>query len=246
MTKGELPPLGDLELLRQTRLAWHAVAEQVLAAARHRATGRIGLRATPGGFGTPPYERGGREEELQVVRRDLVVRRGESTTIAPLTTLADAATAVGIEPGAPDGVYTPTTDHAVDAPLQIDEPAADALGAWFNLAWVALEELGAQSGADDAPSEVQLWPEHFDAAMETGSESAKARGTYGASPGDAHHPEPYLYIELWSEVPADPYWNDTSFHGASRSYSAVRDSKDPTQSVREFFARGRELLTGPA
>ena len=38
-----------------TRLALQSLAEHVLSAARHRATGRIGLRAAPGGFATPPF-----------------------------------------------------------------------------------------------------------------------------------------------------------------------------------------------
>src|ERR687898_1263919 len=46
-----------------TRGALHAVAEHVLAAALHRSTGRIGLRATPDGFGTPRFtvDGGGRQ-----------------------------------------------------------------------------------------------------------------------------------------------------------------------------------------
>src|SRR5262245_13685954 len=39
-----------------TRIAWHTVGQQVLARGLYDATGRIGLRATPGGFGTPPFD----------------------------------------------------------------------------------------------------------------------------------------------------------------------------------------------
>jgi hypothetical protein len=42
-----------------------------------------------------------------------------------------------------------------------------------------------------APSRVQLWPEHLDAAFDCGP--AQARTTLGASPGDREVPEPYLY-----------------------------------------------------
>src|ERR1700694_3377159 len=38
-----------------TRLALHRLAEEVISPARREATGKIGLRATPGGFGTPPF-----------------------------------------------------------------------------------------------------------------------------------------------------------------------------------------------
>ena len=246
MSQGALPPLGDLSVLERTRLAWHAVAEQVVAAARYQAVGRIGLRAAGGGFGTPPFDREGEEQELTVVRRDLTIRRGAATQAVSLTTLAAAAQAVGIEPGAPADVYTPTTEHALDAPLDIDDAAADALGAWFAVTAAELEALAATAAPEDDASEVQLWPEHFDLAMETGNEASGARGTYGASPGDANHPEPYLYVELWSEVAADPFWNDAAFRGASLTYGAVRDSADAAAAVRDFFARGRELLSRSA
>lgn len=238
-----LPPLGDLDVFRDTRLALHAVAEQVLAAARYRATGRIGLRAIDGGFGTPPYDWNGREEELRVVGGELIVRRDHETTTTPLTTLAAAGAAAGIGPNPPSNVYTPTTDHSADAALAIDPAAASALGAWFGVVWVALEELRNRSGAGDEPSEVQLWPEHFDAAMETGNESRGARGTYGASPGDGPHAEPYLYVELWSDVAPDEFWNDHAFKGASKSYSEVVAEGDVDAAARGFFAQARELLS---
>ena len=36
-------------------------------------------------------------------------------------------------------------------------------------------------------------PEHFDCAIDMGDAGAGARGTYGGSPGDGHHAEPYVY-----------------------------------------------------
>ena len=38
------------------------------------------------------------------------------------------------------------------------------------------------------PSEIHLWPEHFDIAFED------QEVTYGGSPGDENHDEPYLYV----------------------------------------------------
>ena len=43
-------------------------------------------------------------------------------------------------------------------------------------------------------SSSQLWPEHFDLACEIGDADAGTRANYGASPGDAAIPEPYLYV----------------------------------------------------
>ena len=60
-----------------TRLAMHRVAEDVMKPAREAVTGRFGLRASPGGFGTPPF---GDVRELYVEGVELVVRSGSSTS----------------------------------------------------------------------------------------------------------------------------------------------------------------------
>lgn len=241
-----LPPIGDADALARTRLAWHTLAEHVLAAARYRATGRIGLRATPGGFGTPPYDIDGEPEELQVVGRDLLIQRSGATITVPLTTVGHAASAVGISPGAPADVYQPATPFYPDAPLDIDADAALALGAWFDVTWAALEELRASAPEQDGAAAVQLWPEHFDAATELGNKGRGTRGTFGASPGDEPHPMPYLYVTHWADVGDDTYWNDTSFPGASLRYEALRRSDDPMATALAFYREGRARLNGPS
>jgi len=238
-----LPPLPDLETLEQTRTSWHALAEHVLAAARHRATGRIGLRATPGAFGTSDYDDGGATTQVRVAGRDLVVRRGDRSTTTPITTIAAAAAAAGIEPGAPTDVYTPTTSIAVDAPLPIDDAAAELLASWLETTWDALETLRREAPAGLQAVDVQLWPEHFDAATELGDEERGTRGTFGTSPGDGQHPTPYLYVTHWSDVPDDPFWNDTAFAGASLTYQEVASAPDPGDAILSFFQRGVEVLT---
>jgi hypothetical protein len=237
-----LPSINDADALTRTRLAWHTLAEHVLAPARHRATGRIGLRAVPGGFGTPPYDVDGHSEELHVVGRSLLVRRAGVTTTVPLTTIADAAATVGIAPGAPNGVYPPTTPLEPDEPLDIDEDAARALGAWFDVTWGVLEELRVTAPEQDAAAPVQLWPEHFDAATELGNERRGTRGTFGASPGDESHPMPYLYVTHWADVADHTYWNDATFPGASLRYEALRRADDPAATALAFFREGRARL----
>jgi len=49
-----LPSIPDA--LVPTRDSLHQVAYFVLAPARYRRTGRMGLVPTPGGFGTPPLD----------------------------------------------------------------------------------------------------------------------------------------------------------------------------------------------
>jgi hypothetical protein len=130
--------------------------------------------------------------------------------------------------------------------LIIEPAAATALAAWFALGWTALETLRARTDAAETSSDPTLWPEHFDAALDLGAEDLGARGTFGASPGDAAHAEPYLYVTHWVEVPDDPYWNDTVFPGASLTYSTVAAASDATAAAQDFFARGRATLSAAA
>ena len=181
-------------MLVATRGALHAVAEHVLAAALHSWNGRIGLRATPGGFGTPVVDVDGVARRVRVTGADLVVEVAGDVARAPLTTLAAAAALVGVELGAPTGLYEIATPCDPDAALAVDPDAAAVLADWFALVDAALGRL--------APSEVaQLWPEHLDVAVTVDEVN------FGGSPGDDAHPAPYLYVGPWT-VPAGDLWNE--------------------------------------
>lgn len=206
MTPGELVP---------TRRSWHALADWVLAPARYAAEGRIGLRAWPGGFGTP-------DGSLRVDGATLVVD-GERHD---LTTLAAAAGAAGVEPGRHSGTYEPETTWDADAPLSIDDVAAAQLADWFALGTTALERLAVEL---PDPTPITLWPEHLDIAL------SAAEVNYGASPGDGGHDRPYLYVGPWTPRPDDPFWNEP--FGASLDAGAV----DAVDAALTFFRRGRAL-----
>ncbi|MGH9283956.1 MAG: hypothetical protein ACRD0S_13595, partial [Acidimicrobiales bacterium] len=94
----------------------------------------------------------------------------------------------------------------------------------------------AEAGPGDAPSRVQLWPEHFDLAVDLGPEGRRAN--FGGSPGDDAHPEPYLYVGPWDTERLGPhvYWNEP--FGASLSWMELRRGADPLG----FLRQGRELL----
>ena len=221
-----------------TRAAWHAVAEWVLAPARHAEFGRIGLRATPGGFGTPPFAG---ERVLRVDHDELVVTVDGVDARTRLTTLAHAAAFVGIPPGTHTGVYTPATTWSPDAPLAIDGRVAPLLADWFASAAAWLDTVWAEATAEDAPTMVQLWPEHFDMAVDLGDAKRGRRANYGASPGDELHPEPYLYVGPWDLARRGDatFWNAP--FGASLPYRAAVD--EPGAALA-FFRRGKELLHG--
>ena len=233
-----LPALPARDLLAATRDALHAVGEHVLAPARRRADGRIGLRSTAGGFGTPFF---GRDEQVRVEGSDVVVVRDGREARAPVTTVNAAARLVGIEPGPPADLYQPATTIEPDAVLAVDPDAARLLSDWYGFSCSVLEEVRVVAGATG--TRTQLWPEHFDLSIDVGDEAAGTRGTFGASPGDAAHPEPYLYVTHWAEhVPADPFWNDAAFPGASLAYGTLLEVDGQRTTALDFFRTGLAAL----
>lgn len=214
--------------LVHTRDALHAVAEHVVSPARVKATGNeIALRAAPRGFGTPRFPDGGR---VTVSQAELYVEDGDGALRhAPLTSLRAAARLAGLD----------ATDLS-DDPLGIDPVAADFLGVFFAFASAALERLHAD-GHD--PSPIHLWPEHFDIAFDAGDEAAGTRATYGASPGDEHHAEPYLYVGPWQAPEASPLWNATGFSGAELHWASLVAEADPQGAAIAFWSAARDALS---
>jgi hypothetical protein len=221
-----------------TRLALHRLAERVISPARARAGGKIGLRFTRGGFGTPFFAD---DVQLRVVRDELIVQTGAGERSARITTLAEMALHVGAEllPG----------EVSESEPLEVAPLASAFIGDWFGFAASVLEELRAGVPDELEPSRVQLWPEHFDLAVEIGVESRAKRAGYGASPGDELHPEPYLYVTPWSEVSPSELWQAQAFRGAELPYAElVQASGSAGQIQREtalrFFVERLAALSG--
>lgn len=226
-----LSPLPGSFVATQTAL--HTVAEHVLAPARQRANGKIGLRFTRDGFGTPFF---GHDRQVRVERGDLVVEREEGLQRAAITTLGDAARFVGLSAGEASDAAASTTAFDAEQVLAVDPQAAQALGDWYGFCASVLEQLRAE--ATDA-SLVQLWPEHFDLAVDLGAESSDQRANYGGSPGDDDHVEPYLYVGPWKARQGE-FWNEA--FGASLSYGQLLASVDQRQTALSFLRRGRTLL----
>jgi hypothetical protein len=119
-------------------------------------------------------------------------------------------------------------------PDQVDAAAAAALGDFYGFACSVLEQLRADE-ADGDPSLVQLWPEHFDIALELGSEANGQRGNFGASPGDDEHDEPYLYVGPWTAEISGELWNATGFRGAELRYSQLLEAENQRETALEFM-----------
>ena len=128
-----------------------------------------------------------------------------------------------MEPVAPP-LWTPTTTPDLDAPLAIDADAAGALAAWFTLVAGALTKV-------DLSAAQTLWPEHLDLALTVGEV------TYGGSPGDAEHAEPYLYVlpPAGFERGDPSFWNEP--FGASLSYQRIGGPADADAFLTEATER---------
>jgi hypothetical protein len=220
------------EQFAETRQSLHTLAEHILAAARYHAIGRIGLQVVPGGFATPPF--GDDQRAIGVEGTELVLRAGGQERRTPITTLRAAGEFADVEPGAPSNVYKPATPCDLDAPLMVDADAARRLADWYALGDAALRRL-VHEIADDQPSDLTLWPEHFDVAIRAGEVN------YGASPGDAQLPEPYLYVSptgLDLAATGESFWNQP--FGAAVTWKDVRSVEE----AMEFFRQGRQHAAG--
>ena len=216
--------------LAATRDGLHRVAEHLLAAARYAATGEIGLLPAPGGFRTPPFGPDGRF--LAVDGTELVVGDAAATRRTVLTTLRAAAEFAGVTPGAPAQVYQPATPLDPDEPLMIDPQAARLLAEWYQLGAQALGQLAVEVPGD-RPSAAVLWPEHFDVGI-----TADAIN-YGASPGDDHIADPYLYVGPHDgPPPGDPaFWNAP--FGAARTCRQIGTVAEAAAFFRDGRARAQ-------
>jgi hypothetical protein len=224
-----------------TRDALHQIAFFAVSPARYKVTGSMGLRATPGGFGTPPFG-----DRVARVDGDLLVHEQAGNLATQSITSVRAATEFFGNRYEVDwfaDFHDPLHPVDPDLELEVDEAAARALGDWFGFGAEVLDRLRAQALEDDYVGEVQLWPEHFDVAAELGREDRGQRAAFGASPGDGAHPDPYFYVSPWAEVDnSNPYWNDESFGGASIGYPALVDASDPGRAALDFLLEGHRIL----
>ena len=199
-----------------------------MAAAQFAAIGRIGLRPSRHpGFATQEFD--GR---TLIVRRG-VLRDGGRELDLNGASLRQAGAFADVTPGVPD-VYTAATPLDLDAPLDINAEAAFGLDVWYFLGNSVLTKLIA-----DVPeaSTIQLWPEHFDMATDFSGVN------YGASPGDASHPEPYFYVGPWDVDAAKRKHPDffTDPWGAALHHRDL-DRDEPVKQALAFFQQGKHLF----
>ena len=220
---------ASIETLRTTRGSLHAVAEHVMAASQYARKRRLGLRQATGGFATQPYVVDGVERRVAVVGTGLLVRDdvgGEAAELrVPITSLRAAGGLAGGPLGMSSDAYKPSPMPDPDGDLVVDPGAASLFANFFARVQAALTVFAAELVAD-GPSEIQLWPEHFDLA------ATISEVNYGGSPGDAEHDRPYLYVGPFEPPPRGGFWNEP--FGASRDWHEI----DGVEGALRFFREG--------
>ncbi len=137
-----------------------------------------------------------------------------------------------------------TEETSEPLPADVDPAAAQVLGDVYGFGCSVLEQLRADE-PDGDPSLVRIWPEHFDIAIELGSESRGTRMAIGVSPGDEDHPEPYLYVAPWTAEISGELWNATAFKGAELGYADLLAAEDQRRAALDFLReRYRALQDG--
>lgn len=228
-----------------TVTALHRVAAELVAPAR-KPDNEIALAATPGGFGTPEFEYEGARHQVRVEGAELVHEVDGAERRAPLASLEDAASSLPelAPPGgwrlSPSGRQEAT---AAGGALDVDPAAAQALAEWYAFGEEVLAHLVSLASDAEGATAPTLWPEHFDIAIELGSEKLGTRATYGFSPGDENHPEPYVYVSPWTAPVSGRLWQAQGFRGAELGYPELLAAGDEHRAAVDFFMPRWDLLT---
>ena len=227
------PPTPLPPSFTATRESLRALACYVVAPARKARTGRIGLRPTDDGFGTPRFADGSQ----LVVRGDrLVWEPGDAITV---TTLRAAAIFAGVDLSPDPGVGHDLPPYDPDADLGIERDASFSIGAWYRFGQTVLDSLSATLPPGSV-TDAQLWPEHFDLALVVDLPGG-ARVNVGFSPGDGFHDGPYAYVGPQdSPGLSGGYWNAP--FGAYLGYTDLESAADPHAVAAEFITVGLAAL----
>ena len=225
-----------------TRSDLHRLSAHVLARRRYDVTGHFGLRASPGGLGTPAF--GPEPETLRLTSTRLIREVGtrsssvalQGATLDELARFAEADLASAFSVGA----NTPDLG-STNEPLHLPPHELALIFDWFELGWRVLDTVASQLPAEWTQSTVQLWPEHFDlgTSLDFGRGDGDGGGVnLGFSAGDAFSEEPYAYVGCLS--PARP--GDASFWNAPFGALATRSQVGDVSACVTFLRSGLTRL----
>ncbi len=236
-----MTPLLPLpEGFASTRRALHLISFYAFSYARQQVDGEVWLTPTPGGMGTPPF--GGRTLRFEGVHM-VEDWDGIEATRRPITTLRAALAFAGVGFDRPRGER-----NDIEMPVDLDEVfAVDAgsarvLASFYALGQEVLDKI-VESAPDGDLTKPRLWNEHFDLAVELGSDADGLRASMGFSPGDRHLPDPYVYVAPWSKnETVDLLPPTTSFGGVALQYSDLLGRDHPAEAAEAFLQDARRRL----
>ncbi|MGY4708692.1 hypothetical protein ACXDF8_03855 [Mycolicibacterium sp. CBM1] len=209
------------ETIIATRRQLHAIAENLIAGPQYRAAATVRLAVRPDGFT-------GTAVPISVSGVRLLWGEESIPLAGPVSELVQAT---GLDIGPPPAeVYPSTAPLDLDAVLQLDPGAADAV-------YRSLYAGGFAIKAVLAEGHPVLWPEHFDVSTAVGEVN------YGVSAGDDTHPLPYAYVGPWNfaaSPPAGALWNAP--FGALHPLDTSADADALAADITEFFGRARAAL----
>jgi hypothetical protein len=263
MTQLFLPPL-TLDEWRATRDTLHRYA-RMLGAIRAALTPKqkhwwhISLRVAPNGLTTTEIPAGESRFELRLDltahRLVIQVDRAQPQSI-PIDGHSSAALGAQIlaaleQLGIKSGIDKTRLDDA--APAHYDRAAVERY-------WCALQRIDAafkrfqhQLGANTSP--VQLWPHHFDLAMNwfsgrkvpgtdpTDEEASEEQMNFGFSTGDEGIPDPYFYITAYplpgglvkTKLLPEANWHTKGWTGALLPYAVLTRLEQPEEKLLGFL-----------
>lgn len=216
----------------ETRRSLHLVLFYAVSKARQEVDGEVWSVPYPGGFGTPPGP--GRMFRVDL---DHLVEEFPSREVKrePIATLEAAMAFCGVEfdraRGERNDVEVP---ERTDEELSVDPAAASVIAAWFDVGWEVLGRV-LERAPDADGTERRLWNEHFDLAIEIGSEEEHRRAAVGFSPGDEAIEEPYAYVAPWFKDETAEALGPTHPFGVAIAWSEVEDAPDPEGEIERFL-----------
>ena len=197
------------------------------------------LIPTQGGLGTPQFD----GQMLRFEGADLISEADGVTSSEPISTLRAALIFSGVEFDRPRGERNDIeVPDNLDEVLEVEASDVALLGDYFAFGLPILKGLTADApdGDDTAP---RLWAEHFDLAIELGSENTKSRASVGFSAGDSAIGETYAYVAPWRKDETRDRLPPTESFGVALRYSELLESEDPRSQVLSFLSDGLAKLS---
>ena len=268
MTDFSFPALS-LDHWQPTRDTIHTYAQVVGKVRRALAPPRkhwwhISLRVGATALTTTPMPAGNKTADmlLDFRRHQLLIITSENERRSvPLegqsaagfcTETLDLLAELGIEPA------IERSQFADDTPGVYDETAVSRFWDAFVQIDAILKQFRAGFRRESSP--VQLWPHHFDLAVNWFSgrlvpdqdpddpEYADEQMNFGFVTGDSAIADPYFFATAYPEpdaftaqpLPADAYWHTEGFSGAILPYAALVGAPQPRQKLLNFLKAAHE------